>query len=95
MLYFLGFSKEKLCRNSTMEKDIICGYCTLNDTFQEVIHHLFNEHPEKTIKYRERFLCAKSGKKLLISKILQFKPTDISINNILIDEISAIFPLDI
>lgn len=57
---------------------VICGYCPEEASFQDIIKHLFYEHPNDTMKFRERKLCEKEGKSLLVSNLIDFVPNNIS-----------------
>ena len=50
---------------------VICGYCTKNAAFDSIIQHLFDEHSFRPVKYREWFLCDKTGTTMLLSKLIQ------------------------
>ena len=67
------------------EELVICGYCTKNATFDSIIQHLFDEHSFRQVKYRERFLCDKTGTTMLLSKLIQVIPDSISQESINID----------
>ena len=58
-----------------MDKDY---YCTKNATFDSIIQDLFDEHSSRPVKYRERFLCDKTGTTMLLSKLIQVIPDSIS-----------------
>ena len=57
--------------------DYWCYYCTEEGTFGDVVHHCIMEHPNKTLKFRERKLDTKTGKRVLTTKNYKFTPTDV------------------
>ena len=48
--------------------DIVCGYCSHQSPFENVIEHLFCEYSTQVIKFREQFISEKTGRRHLQPK---------------------------
>ena len=65
--------------------DIVCGYCSHQSSFENVIEHLFCEHLTQVIKFQEQFISEKTGKRHLQSKELNITPANLNFRNLLIN----------
>ena len=58
--------------------DTVCGYCSHQSSFENVIEHLLFEHCTQVIKFREQFISDKIGKRYLQSKEFNITPDNLN-----------------
>ena len=72
---------------------VLCGYCSYEDNFEETVNHVCEKHASEKIKYREKVLCASSGKMVLVSKVINLAPQDIDYEKLHINSTSKTLTL--